>query len=225
MKKIGLLIAVLAAVVLAVEVDTWYADPTTGAWIHQDPGNLQALARLWNQYPTGGVCNKQNWSFNFTTNASMAQWIEWSISGSEWKWQIRKVGPDLCMHDGYYTGDCITFTVKSNYDVLMGFSGFGNLYNPTSIDQYIEVWYMFSNSNEPAPRTDPGWIPAASLNNTVFHFVDSQDLHDGLSYKFWNYIHVTNCNSACEYTNTGTITLQLQLIKPWIDPATGYFAG
>jgi hypothetical protein len=221
MKKIGLLIAVLAVVVLAVEVDTWYED--AGAWVYQAAGNPQALARCWNQYPTGGLCNKQYYTFSFSNNASMAQWIEWSISGTEWKWKIRKVGPNICQTDGYYAGDCITWWFKSNYDVDISFSGFADLYNPTSIDKWIEVWYALGEFNVPPPRTDPQWIAAAALNNTVLHFADSGDLHSGISLKFWNILHVTPCNSACEYTNTGTITIQLKLIKPWIDPATGYF--
>ena len=226
MKKIGLLIAVLAAVVLATEVDVWYEDPPcSGNWIYSAAGNPQALARCWSQLPAGGSCNKQYYTFNFYTAASMAQWIEWSISGTEWKWKIRKVGPNLCQTDGYYAADCITFWLKSNYDVDVTFAGFGDLFNNNSIDKWIEIWYAIGEFNVPPPKTDPRWIPAATLNQTVYHFLDSQLLHDGISLKFWNYIHVTNCNSACEYVDVdgGTITLELKMIKPWIDPATGYF--
>ena len=223
MKKIGLLIAVLLAVTFAVEVDTWYEDD--GVWVYQAAGNPQALARCWNQLPTGGACNKQYYTFNFYTMASMAQWVEWSISGTEWKWRIRKVGPNLCQTDGYYAADCITFTIKSNYDVDVTFSGFEHLFNASSIDQYIEIWYALGEFNVPVSRTDPAWIAAPALNNVTMTFVDSEDLHNGLSYKFWNYIHVTNCNSACEYVDVdgATITIELKMIKPWIDPQTGYF--
>ena len=223
MKKIGLLFAVLAAVVLATELDTWYEDG--GVWVYEQAGNPQALARAWNQLPTGGACNKRFYSFNFYTMASMAQWVEWTISGTEWKWKIRKVGPNLCQTDGYYATDCITFTIKSNYDVDVTFSGFEHLYNASSIDPYIEIYYMLAEYNLPQPRTDPAWVAAPDLNNLDLEFLDSEDLHNGLALKFWNYIHVTNCNSACEYVDVdgGTITLELKMIKPWIDPATGYF--
>ena len=155
----------------------------------------------------------------------MAQWIEWSISGTEWKWKIRKVGPNLCQTDGYYAADCITFWLKSNYDVDMTFAGFGDLYNANSIDKWIEIWYALGEFNVPPPKTDPVWKSAALLNQTVIHFLDSQLLHDGISLKLWNYIHVTNCNSACEYVDVdgARIILELKMIKPWIDPATGYF--
>lgn len=221
MKKIGLLIAVLALVAVAAETDVWYDDD--GEWVYAGTPGPTSLARCWNQLPTGGVCNKRYWTFDFTTSASMAQWIEWSISGSEWKWKIRKVGPEICQTDGYYTSDCITFWLKSNYDVDVTFSGFGDLYNANSIDQWIEIWYALVDASLPPARNSGLWIRAESLNLVTYHFLDSDTLHNGLSYKFWNYIHVTNCNSACEYTDQGTITLELKMIKPWIDPQTGYF--
>lgn len=221
MKKIGLLLVLIAMVVLAGEHDTWYWD--NNGWVYQQAGNPQALARAWGQYPTGGACNKRYWGFDFTTSVSMAQWIEWSISSTEWKWKVRKVGPNLCQQEGWYATDCITLWIKSNYDVDITFSGFGHLYNPTSIDQYIEAYYCLGSFNLPPPKDDTLWIPAPALNNLIMHLVDSEALHGGLDWKFWNMIHVTNCNSACEYTNTGTIILELKMIKPWIDPATGYF--
>jgi|GEM_PF-5533827 len=51
MKKIGLLVAVLAVIALAGELDTWYEDPPcSGTWVYQAAGNPQALARAWSQY-------------------------------------------------------------------------------------------------------------------------------------------------------------------------------
>ena len=84
---------------------------------------------------------------------------------------------------------------------------------------------MLAEYNLPQPRTDPAWKAAPDLNNLDMEFLDSEDLHNGISLKFWNYIHVTNCNSACEYVDIdgGTVTIELKMIKPWIDPATGYF--
>jgi len=208
------------------ECNTWYEDPPcSGNWVFQGSGNRQALARLWKSGSIGGACNRRFYSFNFRNSASMAQWIEWSISGTEWKWKVRKVGPNLCQTDGYYAGDCITLWVKSNYDVDITFSGFNKLYNPNSVDQYIEVWYDWGEFNVPPPKTNAVWIPADSLNNYVCHLTDSQDLHSGISFKFWNMIHVTNCNSACEYSdpNGATVTLALKCIKPWINPNTGYY--
>jgi len=208
------------------ECNTWFEDPpVSGNWIYQQAGNNQALTRCWKDGPTGGLCNRRFYRFNFRNSASMAQWIEWSISGTEWKWKIRKVGPNICQTDGYYAADCITWWIKSNYDVDVTFSGFGDLYNPTSIDKWIEVWYAWGEFNIPPPKNDPRWIRASALNNKVIRFSDSNELHSGISFKFWNYIHVTPCNSACEYSdpNGATITLTLKCIKPWINPQTGYY--
>jgi len=220
MKKIGLLIAVLATLVLAAQVDTWYWDGSQ--WVKNILNDPYALARLFSQYPTGGACNKQTWTFTFRAKASMAQWVEWAITGAEWKWQIRKVGPNLCDTSGFYCGDCIGMYVKSNYYVDLTFSGFGNLYNGSSIDQWIEIWYAFAESNTP-PST--GWMTPEELNAYTMHFDDSQNLHNGISWKWWNKIHVTNCNSYCEYEDIdgGTVTISLAPVKPYIDPATGGF--
>ncbi len=227
-------IAILIIITLAVswaqtdcgECTTWYEDPPcSGNWIIQPAGNRMALARLWKSGSTGGACNRKFFSFNFRNSASMAQWIEWSISGTEWKWRIRKVGPNICQTDGYYAGDCITFWVKSNYDVDIIFSGFSDLYNANSIDKWIEIWYALGDFNVPPPKNDPVWLRASAFNNTVIRFRDSNELHNGVTIKFWNYIHITSCNSACEYSdpNGAAITLTLKCIKPWINPNTGYY--
>ena len=223
MKKIGLLIAVLATMVLAAQVDTWYWDGSQ--WVLNGATDPFSLCRAYAQYPTGGACNKEHWSFTFRAKASMAQWIEWSISGTEWKWRIRKVGPNLCDTVGYQAADCITFWLKSNYDVSMTFAGFGDLYNANSIDQYIEIWYAFVESNTPPPLNSSEWKSAAELNNTTIRWEDSQLLHDGISIKWWCKIKLTNCNSWCEYEDVdcGTVTITLEGMKPWIDPETGGF--
>ncbi|MEO0115198.1 MAG: hypothetical protein ABIK93_06945 [candidate division WOR-3 bacterium] len=224
MKKIGLLVAILAVVVFAAEQDVWYEyPPCSGTWVHMTPGDPTNLARLWCQYPTGGACNRQYYSFTFTTGVSMAQWVEWSISATEWKWKVRKVGPDLCQTDGWYAGDCITAWIKSNYDVEITFSGFDDLYNPNSVDKWIEAWYAWGEFMTPPPKNDPLWVRAPDLNNVTIRYPDSDTLHAGISVKIWTMIHVTSCNSACEYSDEGTVTIELKCIKPWIDPLTGYF--
>ncbi len=220
MKKIGLLVAVLAVVALAAQQQSWYWD--VDHWVQDDMGP-QGLSHLYTQYPTGGACNKQYYTFNFTTSASMAQWIEFAISGTEYKWRIRKVGPNLCQQEGWYVGDCITWWIKSNYDVDVTFSGFDHLYNPNSVDKWIEVCYLFGQDMTPPDKNDPRWICGPDMDTLDLHFGDSDSLHSGHSFKMWCMIHVTSCNSACEYTNTGTVTLELKCIKPWIDPQTGYF--
>lgn len=227
---IAILMLIMSVAVIWAQNDcsecaTWYEDPPcSGNWVYQGTGNRQALARLWKSGGTGGACNRRFYSFNFQNSASMAQWIEWSINATEWKWRIRKVGPNICQTDGYYAGDCITLWLKSNYDVDITFSGFSNLYNPNSIDKWIEIYYALGHFDVPPPKTDPCWIPASELNNLTIRFLDSDTLHNGISLKLWNYIHITFCNSACEYTdpNGATITLTLKCLKPWINPNTGY---
>lgn len=208
------------------ECHTWYEDPPgSGNWIFQRAGNRQALARCWKSGSAGGACNRRYYAFNFQTSVSMAQWIEWSVSAAEWKWRVRKVGPNICQTDGYYATNCITLWVKSNYDVDISFCGFSNLYNLNAVDKWIEVWYALGDFDVPPPKNDPVWKSPTELNKTVLHLPDGSELHNGITLKFWNYIHITSCNSACEYSdpNGATITLTLKCIKPWINPNTGYY--
>jgi hypothetical protein len=224
MKKIGLLIAVLVLVAFATEVSSWHWDGS--AWVDNGKGPT-ALARCWGQLDAAGNCNKKDWVVPVTIKASMAQWIEWSINATEWKWRIRKVGPNLCQTDGYYAADCITFNLKSNYDVTVDFDGFADLERVEAggVDRYIEVWYALGDfwGGNPPPLTSAEWVSAADLNNLTLTAEDSQELHDGIFYKLWNKIHVTSCNSACEYQDDATVTISLTCIKSWIDPLTGYF--
>lgn len=199
----------------ATEVETWYLE--AGQWVSQGTGDVKALARCWSSGPSlDNACNKQNWVINFTNHASVAQWIKWAITGTRWDWRIRKPGT--------YAADCITFSLQSNNDVAINYDGFADLAyleQGEGVKQTIDTYYSYGATLAEAEAN--GWVRASDLNNDDDLIEDSAALHAGLSTKLWNKIVVEECNSSCEYEDTATVTLVLQNIKHWIDPANGYF--
>jgi hypothetical protein len=224
MKTFILLCLVIMLLPLAAysqtEVETWYWDAgaTPPAWVYQGTGNPQALARLWALYPELGYCNK-DWEIPVIIHASIAQWLDWTMSGTRWDWRVRK--------PGWYAGDCITATIKSNQNVLVDYHDFNDLHSDSiSVNPDIPIYYHagpLGAALPPLGSTD--WVRATDMNapaewDTLY---DSMELHGGIQFKLWNMINVVNCNSACEYTDHASISLKLLCQKPWIDRSTGYF--
>jgi hypothetical protein len=212
----------------ATEVDSWFyvCDEETGEceWVWQSgPGapNPEAMGRCFASGQAEGYCNK-DWSIPFKIHASIAQWLKWNFNGTRWDWFVRK--------PGNYAADCLTWWMASNQGIQIDFHGFGPLVpvapKPGYTPDPIPIYFCFDPPGGLPPlKTDPLWIPAVALNDTInwFHVPDSRDLHFGKFFKFWNYIHVEPCHSACEYQNDGIITLYLECQKPWIDRTTGFF--
>ena len=203
------------------EVASWYWDGA--AWeVSSDPTNPSpaALARCFASDPLDSSCNK-NWEIPVKIHASIAQWIAWSMSGTRWDWYVRK--------PGNYAADCITATLKSNQNVLVDYHGFGPLWAEDTLKTVVDtipIWYAVGDFPVgPPPKGDAAWVYCRDMNDpaewdTVY---DSYNLHNGIQFKLWNYIHVVNCNSACEYQDDAYISLILLCQKEWIDTLTGYF--
>jgi hypothetical protein len=213
-----MLLPVAALAFEGTEVETWYWDADASAWVYQGTENPQALARCWASLPVQGACNK-DWDIPVKVHASIAQWIEWSLSGSRWDWRVRK--------PGRYGADCITATVKSNQHVLVDYHNFDDLHSDSAtVNAWIPIWYHVSALGAQLPPPDsPDWVRAIDLNNSAEWdtIYDSQQLHDGIQFKLWNMIQVVECNSACEYQDDANISLKLLCQKWWIDRTTGYF--
>ncbi|HHX26916.1 MAG TPA: hypothetical protein GX721_09645 [Firmicutes bacterium] len=200
----------------ATEQTHWEWNPDkygvgVGGWDEYKAGNTAALARCWTSGGGLGYCNKEKWNIAFTHHASMAQWCNWTMSGTRWDWRILKPGT--------YAADCISVWLQSNNDVKITFAGFGDLeymLEDAGVKRTIDTYYSWGSDLESTP-----WIRAINLNEEFALIGDSEALHEGLSTKLWNKIFVENCNSSCEYENSGTITIALQNIKRWVDPQTG----
>lgn len=210
MKRIIILL-LFALVAFAVcfaqsEVDVWQWNPETGQW---DMNPAVRNARAFTSMPAQGSCNKVNWEILITTEAQIAQWCKWEINGTKWTWFVRKPGD-------YYTNS-VEFFLQSNGDVVLSASGFADLeyYLPDEgVNRFIETYWFAT----PDPGAIPGiddWTRAEGVNGSLL-VEDSLELHEGLRAYLWNRIKVVECNSACIYRDTGTITITLRNQKPWI---------
>ena len=198
----------------STEHEAWELDEY-GVWVSMGTGNLAANARAWSSNPKTGICNKFSWGVPVKIHASVAQWLDYSLSGTRFDWRVRK--------PGIYAADSLTATLKSNSDLEIDFDGFANLmYQGTTqfpgVTQEIETWYAYGE-----PLDTLVWMPAIDLDATDHAIKDSADLHAGYSFKLWNKIKVVASNSASEYQDDATITLVLQNQKIWIDGDTGKF--
>ncbi len=222
MKRISLTIVVALLILGLLSVGAGAHETLT---VKYTANNTNATdAKAFSSFPDSGSCNKAEWEIPFTTEVQVAQWLNWTISGTKWTWFVRKPGD-------YYT-NCISATVKSNGNVAITFAGFADLAYQTGegdynglegVNQYIQTWYGYSEDEMgPAGTTFSGWIAADDLDDQTPILSDSQDLHDGLAFKLWNRINVVNCNSAGTYRNTGTITIAILNQLPWIDEDGDY---
>ncbi len=201
------------------EVESFHLDTLTGQWVANPLGDPSAIAQCWASLEASGSCNK-DWHIDVKVHASIAQWSSWHMTGTRWDWFVKKPGD--------YAADCISGSIASNQNVLVDYHDFGDLVAEVpanSIDDTIEVWYAVSASGTPYPLTSPNWVRSWDLNQAAEWdtLYDSAALHAGITWKLWNRIHVSNCNSACEYNDDAWISLQLLGQKPWIDRTTGLF--
>jgi hypothetical protein len=216
MKIIGMLIGLLALSSLAfgqpadvclglpddaTEVEVWEWNGTS--WVPIVLCDPCAKARL---FASGGIdcaCNKKEWLVNVDIYAHVAQWIDFYVTGTRWDW--------LIMKPGIYGGDCITFEVKSNGDVLVDYDGFDDLYSADACEQYIPIWYAYGQQIGGLE-----WIRSYDLD-------DSDDLIEEIcpghtfQTKLWSRVEVVECNTACDYYDAATIKLILQNQKLWVD--------
>ncbi len=189
---------------------------TLGVW-HDNPVDVEGRdARLWR---TGeefaGNCNKTYWSHNVLITASIAQWIDFHLTYTQFDWYIRKPGT--------YAGDCIDACVASNGDIFIDYAGFADLQPSNPANNPIPVWYSLETSGGWA-EVNAGWVPASAMDAEDDWLYDAdlgELLHTGICWKLWNKIEVLVCNSACEYSDEATITLTLWNQKDWIVDATG----
>jgi len=198
-------------------VATWELVGT--AW---EGGTLaEANARCWQSVPLATQsCNKQDWEIDVKLHVSVAQWIEFSSTGTRWDWEVRK--------PGRYVANCISFTIKTNGDVFVGYKDFANPqyvgthpHPDPDYDLDIDAWYYVSGDANPLAHDSTLWVAAADMAGHGDPIYETNALHYGTVYKLWNMIDVTQCNPACEYQDDATVDLILQNIKDWIDPDTG----
>ena len=225
MKKF--LVALFLVAIMAIGSIAWATPQTsteqTAVWeVLQtgtyDPISLtdkEAKARAWHIGGDQGECDKKDWPIDVHVNASIAQWIKWNISSKGWNWQIRKPGT--------YVADCIGFSVKSNEDVAVTFSGFDDLVNDKG--EKIETYYGIEFTSTHLPQYVAQWVHAPDLNNLTPTIPMCEH-----SYVLWNKLVIREDpdqnypkTRACEYQDDAQVKLTLTVIKDWIDPDTGNY--
>ncbi len=220
MRKL-LLVLVALLVVSAFAVENGLSQLTVwkdvdGEWVALSMTDPFAEARAFKSGAASGSCNKKNWTVDIETEVQVAQWINWQLDGRKWTWYVRKPGT--------YITDCISFFIQSNGEIVISFSGFESptyASTFTHVKDTVDAWYGYGLGN--LPEEIEQMASAEELNELSVFIPDSADLHEGISRKLWNKIMVVECNSACNYYASGTVTITLQRIKPWINPDTGGF--
>ncbi|HUU46530.1 MAG TPA: hypothetical protein VM118_12435 [Acidobacteriota bacterium] len=197
------------------EVEVWTLNPD-GTWdlsIQPTIKDPTANARCFASNKAAGNCNKYEWVIPVTVHASVAQWIDFTMTGTRWDWFVKK--------PGWYAANCITAKIASNGDINIDYDGFDDLLPLGEGQTPIPIWYAFGGSMGTAAAA---WVPALMLNEDD-DLLDESDywsdgrnaLHEGLTWKLWNRIHVVECNTACEYEDVAAIILTLRQQKPWIE--------
>lgn len=214
-------------------------DSVAGAWraVRNDTDVIEAVASAWNTGPLfhSPECNIATRSTTFTQHASIAQWMEWSLSSTRKDWRVQK--------PGILVSDCIDLWVRSNNDVEFTFNlaplkHITNDGQDESTTQYIVSGYGIAPPTPLPGKDDAFWHVATSdadgnpLNAMFTYFVDDYKYYDtagaprGLHYdghrvKLWSWIDVQPSHTSSEYEGTGTITATMMNVKAWIDGVTG----
>src|SRR3972149_5173490 len=188
----------------------WMDDPNApGTWPTEwngiDPTALARLTRVGSLIDSS--CNKTAWAIDFNIDASVGQWIKWSLSHQGWYLRIKK--------PGCYAGNSISFQIASNNDVGIDYQDFNDLHSVegNAHIQDIATYYSWGESIKDAENN--GWTSAADLNLEDDVLKDSVwnqpglDLHEGITFKLWSKLCVVPSNTACEYHDSARIVLNL----------------
>jgi len=200
-----------------VWMDTLIGGVYTGIWDTEwdgdDPLALARVIRYGNFIDS--ACNKKTWVIDVTVEASIAQWVHWTLNRQGWSWRVKK--------PGCYAANCISFWVASNGDIVIDYDQFNNLTAdpPNMHENEIDTWYSWGSSITSAEAN--GWVMADLLNLDDDTLIEAElytypfDLHDGIDFKLWNKICVDTSNTACEYYDDAEIRLVLEQQKTWLD--------
>jgi|LSQX01.1.fsa_nt_gb hypothetical protein len=186
-----------------------------GAWIPA----VYAIA--WNSggADSDGISNKPVFTFEITNHVSVAQWINWSISGTRKDWRV--------LRPGTYASDSVTARIQSNNDVVIEFYAEDPEYlSDGGVTRTIPKWFGYSETDQIDEVDNRGWWRGSDFssdNPLVIRVRDSAGLHSGLTYKIWEKIEVLPSHSSSDYEGKGYVTIYLTNVKHWVDPDTGDF--
>lgn len=184
-------------------------------------------AHTWNSGPesSSGMSNKEVHSFDIINHVSVAQWVEYTISGTRKDWRV--------LRPGTYASNSVTAMIRSNNDVIVEFFAtdpeyLSDINGRESVTPTIPKWFGYSQGQDQnlAEVEANGWYRGSDYsadNPLVIFFGDSAGLHAGLAFKIWERIEVVPSNTSSDYEGTGTLTIKLTNMKHWVDPEAGDF--
>lgn len=226
---------------LAGPVSVWMKDGNVWNRVDDITGE-GALVRCETLNAVGGpeLHNDETHQVEIKNTATIAQWMAYRFTNTEWNWSVRRPGT--------YAADCIGASVQSNDDLKIEFSGFGRLTSTEDGAQPIAVEYGYygppqhcdiqePNSPLVPPPDEAYWFTPEELNaisgdnalTLSYSMVKSNNSgpltmwNSGARFKLWNRIDVPRDQRACSYTGGGTITIKLTDIKAFIDGPSGLF--
>lgn len=175
------------------------------------------LCRVFKEDAEEGACNKCEWPLNFTVDASIAQWVEWSITYTDADFWVLKPGT--------YVVDSVAINIKSNGDVQLKADYWADLLSPTS-GKIIPVEITILPCGQ-MPGSSTTWYAASALQgkyvlmNLIEEEIGDTFHYDGVNAVMWIRITVDECNTACDYYGGGQFFVQLDSQKAWVDCETG----
>lgn len=201
-------------------------NPGTYAWIN-GAWVTAKFAKSWNSGPenSGGMSNQAEHKFEIINHVSVAQWVDWTISGTRKDWRV--------LRPGIYASNSVTATIKSNNDIIIEFYATdpsyyyeGNQNEGESVTDTIPKWFSYSEGQEQdlAEVEENGWYRVTEHNADnplVITIKDSGALHGGLAFKIWEKIEVVPSNTSSDYEGYGTVIIKLTNMKHWVDPDAG----
>ena len=214
------------------KVDVWQADGCRWERMdyfggNNDSCNYMQLARAWKSKNYGtlcnpellsGYCNRQDWVINLKVNATVAQWIRWSIDGNQFDWQVHKPGK--------YVAEPLALKVRSNEDVDVKFSNFTNLVSTEQGTTAIPIyWAVDTQNNNPPSDNNSAWKSVNQLNSSPNNKMTIPFSTSEVTKYLWHKIDVSDATRASDYQGTGRITLSVTDLKYFIDGDGFYLFG
>lgn len=199
----------------AAQVEVW--ELANSGWVSTN------FAKAWNSGPaSSGMTNVEVSTINIANHVSVAQWVEYTLSGTRKDWRV--------LRPGTYASDSVTGTIRSNNAVAIEFWAEDPEYvvDNAGVTRFIPKSFGIGSEATSTPAGVLAWLDASSTSEEVPFSItipDSADLHEGYSFKVWEQITVVPSNSSSDYHGDGQLTIRLTNMKHWVDPETGTWYG
>jgi len=196
---------------------TVYMLGSDGTWTALE-GQAAADAEGLESGPIGRTGSSATWSEAMTIHLTVTDWLEYAFTGTRSDWQATR--------PGVFAADAVSFRVQSTNDLVVAFAGFESGPAATSHGgSHIGVYYWQDGLDAPAvPYFGDAWPRQKAVFglDLVLAFAE---VKDGLRRALWRAIVVGDGAEARHYEDSGTITLTLTDVAPFIYSVPGKSQG